>query len=85
MCTDESVEDVLLVTNQPRNKMKYRGSWDKKQKNLMLSFFRKHIKNKILPKKAECDEFLKKYVDIFENKTWVQIKVFIYNTYRKNQ
>nr|XP_023030001.1 uncharacterized protein LOC111517932 [Leptinotarsa decemlineata] len=66
-------------------KTKLRGSWSSKQKSLMEKFFKKHICEKITPKKEECLQLRNEYKDMFEDKTWVQIKVFIYNTFRKEK
>lgn len=63
--------------------VKRRGSWTDKHKKIMLKFFANHIKNKISPKKHECLELKKENSDLFGDKNWVQIKVFIYNTYNK--
>lgn len=61
-----------------------RGSWNMNQKKIMLTFFKKHVEEKMSPKKQECLALKTKYFDLFHNKTWVQIKVFIYNTYRNS-
>lgn len=61
-----------------------RGKWTIKQKKIMLDHFKEHVGNKISPKKNECLEFKDKHKNQFEDKTWLQIKVFIYNTYRNN-
>ncbi|KAK4880859.1 hypothetical protein RN001_004178 [Aquatica leii] len=63
-------------------KIPQRGSWTGKQKSVMLSYFKKHIKNKESPKKAECLLLINEQPDLFGEKNWVQIKVFIYNTYK---
>ncbi|KAG5871775.1 hypothetical protein JTB14_023459 [Gonioctena quinquepunctata] len=64
---------------------KLRGSWSSKQKSSMKEFFKEHICEKITPKKEECLQLRNKYRDMFEDKTWVQIKVFVYNTFRKGK
>lgn len=48
----------------------------------MTSYFAENIKKKIPPKKAECEAFIKQNAGLFHGKTWVQVKTFIYNTYR---
>lgn len=60
-----------------------RGTWNNEQKDIMKNFFKKHIKNKISPKKHECLDLKKQNQPMFDNKTWIQIKVFIYNEFRK--
>lgn len=59
-----------------------RGVWTSKQKQIMLQHFKTHINKKIAPKKAECTKFKELHNELFNQKIWVQIKVFIYNTYR---
>lgn len=51
----------------------------------MLKFFKIHIKNKISPKKAECLKLREENLNLFKEKNWVQIKVFVYNTYKNKQ
>lgn len=65
-------------------KANQRGSWNKEQKSLIKDYFKNHLKNKKTPKKQECLEFQKKYMSLFHEKTWIQIKVFVYNTFRSN-
>lgn len=48
----------------------------------MLKYFKNHIAKKIPPKKAECLEFREKNLKEFESKSWLQIKTFVYNSYR---
>lgn len=59
-----------------------RGSWTAKQKSIMQLYFKKNLRNKIAPRKAECLKLIQEKSDLFGDKTWVQIKTFIYNTYR---
>ncbi|CAH0563123.1 unnamed protein product [Brassicogethes aeneus] len=68
---------------EKEKKEKQRGTWNSKQKSVMMEYFKKNIKNKITPKNNECDAFQNKYRDMFQDKTWLQIKVFIYNVLRK--
>ncbi|KAK5647985.1 hypothetical protein RI129_002877 [Pyrocoelia pectoralis] len=62
-----------------------RGSWNNKQKNIMKEFFKKHLSKKITPKKHECLQLQNSYKDMFKDKTWVQIKVFIYNSFQQQR
>ncbi|XP_044765585.1 uncharacterized protein LOC123321865 [Coccinella septempunctata] len=73
-----------IVVRESKNdeRKSVRGAWNKTQKDIMLQYFKKHIKNKIPPRKGECLEFREKNLDKFESKNWVQIKTFVYNTYR---
>lgn len=47
----------------------------------MLPYFKSNIKKKVAPRKSECLKFKQKFLDLFNEKTWLQIK-FIYNTYK---
>lgn len=47
----------------------------------MVSYFKNHIRDRKAPKKDECLKFTENYSNLFYQKTWVQIKAFIYNTY----
>nr|CAI5858238.1 unnamed protein product [Callosobruchus analis] len=56
--------------------------WTTKQKSFLLSYFKTHVKNKTPPKKEECVKLIEERPDLFGNKNWIQLKVFVYNTYR---
>lgn len=60
-----------------------RGTWTEDQKSIMKKFFKKHINSKTAPKKHEAIELKNKHKSLFKDKTWIQIKVFIYNTFKK--
>lgn len=55
--------------------------WTDEQKKIVLSFFKKHIKDKKAPKRHECEELLKQFPQM-KNKEWQKIKVFVQNKYR---
>lgn len=57
--------------------------WTKKQKEITLEFFRKHLRKKIPPKKDECIKLQEENPGLFTNKTWSKIKIFVVNTYNK--
>nr|XP_023017337.1 uncharacterized protein LOC111506492 [Leptinotarsa decemlineata] len=71
-----------IALKRTSTKQSTRGTWTAKQKSIMISYFRTHLKNKIAPKKAECIKLINERPDLFIDKKWVQIKTFIYNTYR---
>lgn len=85
-CNDSVLEtdcDALQTDRNPEKiKNKQRSSWSKTQKTYMLKHFQKHIKNLTTPRKEECLSFQKKHLKLFEAKTWTQIKIFVYNTFR---
>ncbi|XP_072389745.1 uncharacterized protein [Diabrotica undecimpunctata] len=66
--------------NKKKGKMHYRGTWTAKQKSVMSAFFKSHLKSKVAPKKQECLKLKNERPDLFRDKTWVQIKVFVYNS-----
>lgn len=79
------VSELTIARDDFKDRKKHlRGTWDKDQKKIMQQYFKNHIKKKIAPRKGECLEFKEKYSEKFENKSWLQIKTFIYNSYRVN-
>lgn len=59
-----------------------RSRWTSTEKKLVENYFRKHIKNRIIPKKHEWHQFLSKYGDKMIKKDWVKVKTYVYNTFR---
>lgn len=84
----ENVSDKNVTTGQETKKKKRKLTpWTEKQKEIVHQFFKEHIKNKVPPKRKECDELIAKYPEELKNKPWLKIKVFVQNTYtriRKN-
>ncbi|KAB0804413.1 hypothetical protein PPYR_01383 [Photinus pyralis] len=66
-----------------KSKLTGRTPWTEAQSLLVKNHFKKHIRLKQAPKKNECIEFMEKHPTIFQNKDWVRVKTFVYNTYRK--
>lgn len=64
------------------NETKGRHRWTNNEKQIVLSFFKNHIKKKIPPKKQECLSLISAHPDIFNVSDWVRIKTLIFNTYR---
>ncbi|CAH0560639.1 unnamed protein product [Brassicogethes aeneus] len=56
--------------------------WSDKEKKVTEDFFKTHIKQKKAPKKAEVTELINKYPDLFKNRTWATIKVYVQNKYK---
>lgn len=44
--------------------------------------FQDHIRNKRAPRKEETELFMKKHPELYQDKNWVTIKAFVYNTYK---
>ncbi|CAH0552473.1 unnamed protein product [Brassicogethes aeneus] len=57
--------------------------WTSDQKKMVTNYFKNHIKKKCPPKKSECLELISKNVELFNNKNWLKIKVYIQNQYLK--
>lgn len=57
--------------------------WNKSQKRFAEIYFSRHLQLRIPPKKKECEELKELHPDVFANKTWAQIKIFIVNIYKK--
>lgn len=67
---------------EPIRKHGTRGTWEAEQKLIMKQYFNEHIRKKITPKKQECLVFQNENRDMFVNKSWLQIKVFVYNMFK---
>lgn len=59
--------------------------WTEEQKKLARKFFVEKIRLKQPPKKGECENLISKFPNVFSNKDWKKIKVFIQNEYTKNK
>ncbi|KAL1492583.1 hypothetical protein ABEB36_010823 [Hypothenemus hampei] len=57
--------------------------WTPEQKKIVKEYFKNNIKNSKPPIRTECEELKSKYPEVFENKNWLKIKVFIQNEYSK--
>nr|CAI5852466.1 unnamed protein product [Callosobruchus analis] len=79
---ETSVEVKKCAKDTETKKAGTRGFWTTKQKSFLLSYFKTHVKNKTPPKKEECVKLIEERPDLFGNKNWIQLKVFVYNTYR---
>ncbi|CAH1114940.1 unnamed protein product [Psylliodes chrysocephalus] len=62
-----------------------RGTWTSKQKQILLKYFKNQINNKVTPRKSDCLKFKEKNLEVFEEKTWLQIKVFVYNSFKNTK
>nr|CAI5867682.1 unnamed protein product [Callosobruchus analis] len=57
--------------------------WTPEQKNITEAFFKKHIKERKPPRKSEVVQMIQRYPEVFQNKTWPVIKVYVCNKFRK--
>ncbi|KAL4718947.1 hypothetical protein ACJJTC_005242 [Scirpophaga incertulas] len=55
--------------------------WTAEQKLKTKEYFKKHINKKIPPKKYECEKLIALHPNLFTNKNWLKIKVFVQNVY----
>lgn len=60
--------------------VKGRVKWEPHHKKMVIEAFKKHIKNRIPPKKNECLEFLSEHPELTCD--WLRIKTLVFNTYR---
>lgn len=86
--SNEALEINKKICNPPKKrkcsvptKKRILTPWTEEQKKIVLSFFKKHIKDKRAPKRHECEELLKRFPQL-KNKEWQKIKVFVQNKYR---
>ncbi|KAJ8943080.1 hypothetical protein NQ314_009829 [Rhamnusium bicolor] len=73
-------EDVAKEKKMKLRNIKGRVKWEPHQKNIVLKAFKKHIKNRIPPKKSECLKFLSENPKF--SCDWIRIKTLVFNTYR---
>ena len=59
--------------------------WTDSQKEVVLSYFKNHLKKKIPPKKNECLHLKSEHPDLFSNKSWEKMKIFVVNKYNQNK
>ncbi|VEN47397.1 unnamed protein product [Callosobruchus maculatus] len=57
--------------------------WTAEQKKITEAFFKKHINRRKPPKKFEVVQMVERYPQVFQNKTWPVIKVYVCNKFRK--
>ncbi|XP_074034197.1 uncharacterized protein [Leptinotarsa decemlineata] len=89
---NEQKTKKFMVTekeNMPRGKIKKGRKrehvpWTEEQKKVVEQYFFEHIKQKIPPKKWECEKLYEESGELLKNKEWKKIKVFIQNVYSKN-
>ncbi|CAH1106785.1 unnamed protein product [Psylliodes chrysocephalus] len=58
--------------------------WSKPEADLILNYYRKYLVMKTLPGKFECEKFLNENKLISTNRTWTNVKDFIYNQIRRH-
>nr|CAI5857352.1 unnamed protein product [Callosobruchus analis] len=95
---EHSLDNTVTETQAVPDQLNVNMPELKKTKNLIINskeverrdrlattHFAKHIKNSKPPRKHECDELIDAYPNIFHNKEWSKIKVFVQNQYCKKK
>lgn len=82
---DQKKEDdqKIELPNKSLTKIHGRVRWTTEEKVIVRKYFDNHVKNKVTPRKYECDEFMKKHGKSLIGKDWVKIKTFVYNCFRE--
>ncbi|CAG9827845.1 unnamed protein product [Diabrotica balteata] len=80
--TEELKEDETIETFAPKKK-RILTPWTIEQKNIVKAYFSKYIDQKRAPKRFECEELKSLHPQLFLNKNWLKIKVFVQNQYLK--
>lgn len=78
----EPTDELNIQQNQRKGKRNL-IPWTSEQKSLAETFFKNHINNKKPPKKCEVMSLIEKYPNVFSNRSWMVIKVYIQNKYTK--
>lgn len=68
-----------------KNKRKtvVKKAWSQEEKRVTEEFFKNHIKKKTAPKKGEVEKLVKNHPELFKDRNWHSIKVYVYNKYKK--
>lgn len=77
---EPTTSSVNLTT--PKKRKRHVNPWSDKEKKVTEMFFNKHIDEKKPPKKAEVQKLKEMYPDLFRNREWTTIKVYVQNKYK---
>ncbi|CAG9826873.1 unnamed protein product [Diabrotica balteata] len=80
-CSNNEKKGIMDM--KAKNKKRVLVPWTENQKKVVKMYFKTHIKQKMPPKKSECEDLILKNPDILKNKNWLKIKVFVQNEYKK--
>ncbi|XP_063923052.1 uncharacterized protein LOC135137359 [Zophobas morio] len=78
---DHDKPSCSQTTKSDSSKKRILVPWTEKQKSVVTTYFKDHIKKKQPPKRLECEKLIATHGDLFQNKNWLKIKVFIQNKY----
>ncbi|XP_050302177.1 uncharacterized protein LOC126740271 isoform X2 [Anthonomus grandis grandis] len=82
--TKQDQTTTEIIPDKP-NLPYYRCDWNKKEKALVLEYFKDHMKNRVTPSKKECMKCATEFRHILNNKDWTRVKTFIYHAYKAKQ
>lgn len=74
---------VKVESNVKKRVTKTRNPWSFEEKNVTHTYFKEHLRMRILPGKKEIDIFLEKNSDLIGNRKWNNVKDFLYNELKK--
>lgn len=77
-------ETPTLTDNTKARKQYKKQPWNAAEKNVVIKYFQGEIKLKKEPKKGKCEECISQHT-VLRNRSWKQIKYFVYNYFKKEQ
>lgn len=72
-----------ISNNSKTGKKRTLVPWSEEQKSVTKEFFKKHIAKKQAAKRHECEELIDTHPQLFHNKSWLKMKVYVQNLYSK--
>lgn len=81
----DTQEENEVLGQQKSKKQRILVKWTDEQKSVVKKFFNEQIKNHKAPKRHECEKLIEQHKDVFYNKNWLKIKVYIQNQYQKSK
>lgn len=78
----DNIPEVATEKIERKKKKRILVPWTNEQKETVIKYFHKHVKDKKPPKRHECEDLIQKHPNLLENKSWEKIKVFIQNIYK---
>nr|CAI5822601.1 unnamed protein product [Callosobruchus analis] len=82
---DVNVPNNTYTSPGSKKKKRILIPWTPEEKKLAKQYFKGHIRCSKPPKRHECQQLIDENPDIFKNRDWLKIKVFIQNQYTKKK
>nr|CAI5850830.1 unnamed protein product [Callosobruchus analis] len=82
---DINVPNNTYTSPGSKKKKRILIPWTPEEKKLAKQFFKGHIRCSKPPKRHKCQQLIDENPDIFKNRDWLKIKVFIQNQYTKKK